>query len=90
MCFLRINSAYLNLHYSEDAFNFKITGTCGLDREPVLRVFKLTFELVIIRKGIGMKMQKSGNFLIFFYLRPIHVRWLELKKKDKKKYKFNS
>lgn len=56
MCFLCINFVYLNFYYCEDVFNFKIIGICGLDCEFVFCVFKLIFELVIIRKGIGMKM----------------------------------
>lgn len=69
LCFLPISSAYLNLHYCEDAFNFKITGTCGLYISPLSFVFFLIliFVLVItLGKRIGMKMPKSGNFLFFF------------------------
>lgn len=76
MCFLPINSALLNLHYCKDAFNLKITGTCGLD--SILHhcpsfFFKLIFVLVIILgKPIGMKNEleyaKVRKFLISYFL----------------------
>lgn len=69
LCFLPISSAYLNLHYCEDAFNFKITGTCGLYISPLSFVFfNINFCFSNkIRETNWNENAKVRKFLIFFF-----------------------